>query len=80
MVPPDVHVPEVAPGGTSQERPEQQSAVTVQAPASGTHGVRQTPPSQVPEQHWPPVVHALPFGAQAAQVPSVEPGSAVQTP
>lgn len=80
VVPPDLQVPEVAPGGTSQVSPEQQSAVTVQAPASGTHGVRQTPPSQVPEQHWPPVVQAFPFGAQRAQVPLVAPGRTVQRP
>jgi hypothetical protein len=46
-----VHVPCVAPGGTSQVRPEQQSAVTVQEALSPTQAVRQTPFSQLPEQH-----------------------------
>jgi hypothetical protein len=46
-----------------QERPEQQSPPTVQLAVSPWQGVRHTPPSQVPEQHWPFESQALPFGA-----------------
>jgi hypothetical protein len=46
-----LQVPCVAPGGTSQVRPEQQSAVTVQEAVSPTQAVRQTLFSQLPEQH-----------------------------
>jgi hypothetical protein len=62
---PPWQVPLVAPGGMSQARPEQQSAVTVQAPLAGWHVARQTPASQFAEQHWAAVVHDVPFGLQS---------------
>jgi hypothetical protein len=71
--PPAVQVPLVAPGGTSQASGAQQSAVTVQAPVSGTHGARQVTPSQMPEQHCAALAQELPFGAQSgAQVPATQ--------
>jgi len=79
-LPPDEQVPDVAPGGTSQERPAQQSPSIVQVPALGTHGTRQIPPSHVPEQHCPPVAQAFPLGAHRAHVPAVDPCGAVQSP
>jgi hypothetical protein len=60
------HVPLVAPGGTLQTPPEQQSPSTVQAPPLPTHGETQAPSTQVPEQHCAPEVHAAaPLGMQA---------------
>jgi hypothetical protein len=70
--PPLAQVPLVAPGGTSQASGAQQSAVTVQAPASATHGARQNPASQIVEQHCAAAAQAVPFGAQEAQVPSMQ--------
>lgn len=64
---PPWQVPLVAPGGTSQDRPEQQSAEIVQAPPVCWHGGRQNPPSQIVEQHCEPEVQAFPFGRQDAQ-------------
>jgi hypothetical protein len=64
-----VQVPLVAPGATSQARPAQQSAATVQVPPWPWHGVRQVPDSQVPEQHWYPPAQPEPLGTQATQLP-----------
>ncbi len=61
-----VQVPLVAPGGTLQASPEQQSAVTVQLPASGTQAARHRPPSQRPEQHCAFVEQDVPIAAQSA--------------
>jgi hypothetical protein len=58
-------VPLVAPGGTLQTEPEQQSPSAVQLPLGGTHAATQVPSSHVPEQHWAPAWHASPFGTQA---------------
>ena len=53
LVPGDVQVPLVAPAGTSQESPAQQSASTVQVPAEATHGAMQrcASGSHEPVQH-----------------------------
>ncbi len=57
-----LHVPLVAPGGMSQVRPEQQSAVIVQLPPEPWQGGLQNPPSQTVEQHCAPELQAVPFG------------------
>lgn len=53
LVPGDVQVPLVAPAGTSQASPAQQSASTVQVPAEPTHGAMQrcASGSHEPVQH-----------------------------
>lgn len=81
--PDDAQVPLVAPGGTSQESPAQQSAPTVQTPPVPTHGVRQVrvSGSHEPEQHCASVVHEAPLVAQTAQVPTVgSPADGTHTP
>ncbi len=65
-VPPLVQVPLVAPGGTLQVSPEQQSAVTVQVPVAWTHAAPQKPPLQTPEQHCAFVEQDVPTAAQDA--------------
>lgn len=67
----ELHVPLVAPGGTSQVSPEQQSPSTVQEPADPTQGATHTPAlaSQAPEQHWLSREQPLPFAAHWPQVP-----------
>jgi hypothetical protein len=73
---PELQVPLVAPAGTSQASPAQQSEATVQLAASGWQATRQVPvaSSQPPEQHCASVVQALPFGAQigVAQKPETQ--------
>jgi hypothetical protein len=61
-----VHVPVVAPGGTLQVRPEQQSPVLVQVPFCGTHAVPQT------KCPLPSGTHGVPLqqSADDAQLPS----------
>jgi hypothetical protein len=53
QVPPSWQEPAVAPLGTSQRRPWQQSEPEVHAPFCGWHsaGGLQSPPVQMPEQH-----------------------------
>jgi hypothetical protein len=66
----DPHVPLVAPGGTLQTVPEQQSASAVHAAPAGWHAAEQVPVVapvgmvQMPEQHWPPAEQARPFETQ----------------
>ena len=71
-----VQVPLVAPGGTSQARPAQQSAFTVHAPAAGMQTAMQTwaSTSHAPEQHWLSYAQPFPFGAHRPQVPVAAPG------
>jgi hypothetical protein len=61
QVAPGWQEPEVAPLGTSQRRPWQQSAPDVQLPFCGWHsaGGLHTPPVQMPEQHCEPEVQAV---------------------
>jgi hypothetical protein len=66
------HAPAVAPGGTSQASPAQQSPLTVQVPPSPTHGETQTSPSQAPEQHWASVAHPAPTARHPPQKPSAQ--------
>lgn len=64
-------VPVVAPRGTLHTLPLQQSALVVHVPPAPMHAVTQVPlsRSQLPEQHWPAVVHAPPFGMQVTHLP-----------
>lgn len=89
-----LQVPLVEPGGTTQVRPEQQSAVTVHASFSGWHGGRQIPlASQIDEQQSASDVQVAPFGLHDSHVPprqkptqhcvvcvQASPGMAVQLP
>jgi len=59
-------VPLVAPGGTSQESPAQQSALMVQAPLMPTQGETQVPALQLPEQQSVASEQATPFTLQVA--------------
>lgn len=65
------HVPVLEPEGITQASPEQQSELAVQAPAAGWQvtGAVHAPPTQRPEQHDVPLVHAPPFAVQV--VPAV---------
>lgn len=67
------HVPLVAPGGISQESPEQQSAVTVHEPSAGWHAAWQSPSLQIVEQQSAPWLHAFPFGKHEVQTPPTQP-------
>jgi hypothetical protein len=59
-------VPLVAPGGTSQERPAQQSPLAVQLPLDGTQGGVQRLPTQDPEQQSSAEVQVPPEALQEA--------------
>jgi hypothetical protein len=64
-------VPLVAPAGTLQTRPEQQSGSVVQLPALPTQVETHLPNSgsQVPEQHAPSAAQVSPFARQATHWP-----------
>ncbi len=81
---PHVHVPDVAPAGTSQI-PEQHAAPTVQGPPVQTQGAWQVPlvppagTSQAPEQQSPLTVQLPPLPMQdGSQAPLVMPAGMMQ--
>jgi hypothetical protein len=76
-VAPGWQVPEVAPAGMLQDRPEQQSPLTVQAPFCGTHscGASQVPALQIPEQQSALVEQLVPLELHPPPASGVEPGS-----
>jgi hypothetical protein len=63
----------VAPDGTLQVRPVQQSVASVHVAPWAWQAAAQVPPVQFPEQHWAPDWHPRPFGTQDTHFSPVSP-------
>lgn len=77
QVAPGWQVPVVAPLGTSQRKPSQQSAPEVQAPLCGWHreGGLHSPPVQMPEQHSDGEVQDVSLALQLGPASGVPPSA-----